>query len=117
MPGYAVAGKTGTSEKLKKDGSGYDRDRVLASFASVFPASDPKYVLVVIMDEAVNEFGTKPRRSARLTAVPIAAAIISQVAPLLGLQPNEKLNEKKWDCPTTDSINWAECFKVNSDKN
>ena len=117
VPGYAVAGKTGTSEKLKKDGSGYDRDRVLASFASVFPASDPKYVLVVIMDEAVNEFGTKPRRSAPMTAVPIAAAIISQVAPLLGLQPNEKLNEKKWDCPTTDSINWAACFKVNSDKN
>jgi cell division protein FtsI (penicillin-binding protein 3) len=115
VPGYAVAGKTGASEKLKKDGDGYDRDRVLASFASVFPANDPKYVLVVIMDEAVNQFGKKPRRTSSFTTVPVAAAIISQVAPLLGLQPNEKFNEKKWDCPQTTSINWSECFKVNSD--
>ena len=115
VPGYEVAGKTGTSEKFTKDG--YDRDRVLASYASVFPANDPKYVLVVIMDEAVNEFGIKPSRTASMTAVPVAAAIISHIAPLLGLEPNEKLIDKKWDCPTTDSINWAACFKVNSDKN
>ena len=54
VPGYAVAGKTGTSEKQKKNGPGYDKDRVLASFASVFPAHDPQYVLVVTMDEAVE---------------------------------------------------------------
>ena len=111
VPGYEVAGKTGTSEKFTKDG--YDRDRVFASYASVFPANDPKYVLVVIMDEAVNEFGIKPSRTASMTAVPVAAAIISHIAPLLGLEPNEKLDDKKWDCPRTDSINWAECLKVN----
>ena len=115
VPGYEVAGKTGTSEKFTKDG--YDRDRVLASYASVFPANDPKYVLVVILDEPVNEFGIKPRRSASMTAVPIAAAITIQVAPILGLEPNDKLDDKKWDCPKTDGINWAACFKVNSDKN
>ncbi len=111
VPGYEVAGKTGTSEKFTKDG--YDRDRVLASYASVFPANDPKYVLVVILDEPVNEFGIKPRRSASMTAVPIAAAITRQVAPLLGLKPNEKLNDKKWDCPNTGSINWSKCLKIN----
>ena len=88
VPGYAVAGKTGTSEKLKKNGGGYDKERVLASFASVFPAHDPKYVLVVTMDEAVETVGLKPRRTASLTAVPVAAEIIGRVAPLLGMRPH-----------------------------
>jgi cell division protein FtsI (penicillin-binding protein 3) len=88
VPGYAVAGKTGTSEKLKKNGGGYDKERVLASFASVFPAHDPQYVLVVAMDEAVETVGLKPRRTASLTAVPVAAEIIGRVAPLLGMRPH-----------------------------
>jgi len=88
VPGYAVAGKTGTSEKQKKNGPGYDKDRVLASFASVFPAHDPQYVLVVTMDEAVETVGLKPRRTASLTAVPVAAEIIGRVAPLLGMRPH-----------------------------
>jgi cell division protein FtsI (penicillin-binding protein 3) len=59
----------------------------LASFASVFPAYDPQYVLVVTMDEAVETVGLKPRRTASLTAVPVAAEIIGRVAPLLGMRP------------------------------
>ena len=87
VPGYAVAGKTGTSDKRKINGTGYHKDRVLASFAAVFPAYDPKYVLVVSLDEPVETVGLKPRRSASLTAVPVAAEIIGRVAPLLGLRP------------------------------
>tara|TARA_B100000780_G_C21058145_1_gene425215 strand:- start:204 stop:377 length:174 start_codon:yes stop_codon:yes gene_type:complete len=51
------------------------------------------------MDEALNQLLAKSQLAASMTDVPIAAAIIIQVAPLLGLEPNEKLNEKKWDCP------------------
>jgi cell division protein FtsI (penicillin-binding protein 3) len=86
VPGYAVAGKTGTAEKPRK-GGGYDSDKVINTFASVFPANDPKYVLIVTLDEPVETSGPKPRRTAGWTAVPVAAEIIRRIAPLMGLRP------------------------------
>ncbi len=86
MPGYAVAGKTGTAEKPRK-GGGYDSDKVINTFASIFPANDPKYVLIVTLDEPVETSGPKPRRTAGWTAVPVAAEIIRRIAPLMGLRP------------------------------
>ena len=86
VPGYAVAGKTGTAEKTRK-GGGYIKDKVVNTFASVFPANDPKYVLVVTLDEPSENTGSKPRRTAGWTAVPVAAEIIRRAAPLLGLRP------------------------------
>jgi cell division protein FtsI (penicillin-binding protein 3) len=60
---------------------------VINTFASMFPASDPKYVLIVTLDEPVETTGSEPRRTAGWTAVPVAAEIIRRVAPLLGLRP------------------------------
>ncbi len=86
VPGYAVAGKTGTADKPKPRGGYYD-DKVIATFASVFPAYDPKYVLVVTLDEpSILAYGEK-RRTAGWTAVPVAAELIGRIAPLLGLRP------------------------------
>ncbi len=87
VEGYAVAGKTGTADKPKERGGGYYKDKVIATFASIFPAHDPKYVLIVTLDEPVETSGKKPRRTAGWTAVPVAAEIIRRVAPLLGLRP------------------------------
>ncbi len=86
VPGYAVAGKTGTADKPKPSGGYYD-DKVINTFASMFPANDPRYVLVVTLDEPVETSGPKPRRTAGWTAVPVAAEITRRVAPLLGLRP------------------------------
>ena len=87
VPGYAVAGKTGTADKPIETGGGYYEDRVISTFASAFPAYDPKYVLVVTMDEPELSTGIEPKRTAGWTAVPVAAEIITRVAPLLGLRP------------------------------
>ena len=87
VAGYEVAGKTGTADKPKENGGGYYDDKVIATFASMFPASDPKYVLVVTLDEPVETTGPEPRRTAGWTAVPVAAEMIRRVAPLLGLRP------------------------------
>lgn len=86
VEGYEVAGKTGTADKPRKSG-GYYKDKVINTFASVFPASDPRYVLVVTLDEPVDTSGPEPRRTAGWTAVPVAAEIIRRTAPLLGLRP------------------------------
>ena len=87
VPGYAVGGKTGTADKPLTRGGGYYDDKVIATFASVFPAHDPKYVLVVTLDEPVETSGEEPRRTAGWTAVPVAAEMIRRTAPLLGLRP------------------------------
>ncbi|OAN73622.1 cell division protein FtsI [Sulfitobacter sp. EhC04] len=93
VPGYQIAGKTGSADKPKPTG-GYYKDKVIATFASFFPAHDPKYVLVVTLDEAVETSGSKPRRTAGWTAVPVAAEMIRRIAPLLGLRPTvEPLEE------------------------
>jgi cell division protein FtsI (penicillin-binding protein 3) len=86
VPGYEVAGKTGTADKPRR-GGGYYHDKVINTFASTFPASDPKYVLLVTLDEPVETSGTVPRRTAGWTSVPVAAEIVRRTAPLLGLRP------------------------------
>ena len=86
VPGYAVGGKTGTADK-PKPGGGYYEEKIIATFAAMFPAYDPKYVLVVTLDEPVETSGDKPRRTAGWTSVPVAAEMIGRIAPLLGLRP------------------------------
>ncbi|SIO01565.1 peptidoglycan D,D-transpeptidase FtsI family protein [Vannielia litorea] len=87
VEGYAVAGKTGTADKPKPRG-GYYKDKVISTFATVFPAHDPKYVLVVSLDEPVELSGPEPRRTAGWTTVPVTAEMIRRIAPLLGLRPS-----------------------------
>jgi cell division protein FtsI (penicillin-binding protein 3) len=86
VPGYEMAGKTGTADKPKRTGGYYDK-KVIATFAALFPASEPRYVLVVSLDEPVETSGDKPRRTAGWTAVPVAAQMVQRIAPLLGLRP------------------------------
>jgi cell division protein FtsI (penicillin-binding protein 3) len=86
VEGYAVAGKTGTADKPKKTG-GYYKDKVINTFATIFPANNPRYVLIVTLDEPVEDSGPEVRRTAGYTAVPVAAEVIRRVAPLLGLRP------------------------------
>lgn len=86
VDGYAIGGKTGTADKPKRTG-GYHKEKVISTFAAAFPIDRPKYVLVVTLDEPVETSGTKPRRTAGWTAVPVAAEMIRRMAPLLGLRP------------------------------
>ncbi len=86
---YSVGGKTGTADK-PKPGGGYYKDKVLATFAAVFPTEDPRYVLIVTLDDATSGDGTKWARSAGKTAAPTAGVIISEVSPLLGIRPKSR---------------------------
>ena len=94
VEGYAVAGKTGTADKPGPQGA-YEEDKVIGTFASIFPAYDPKYVLVVALDEAEDRSGDEPRRTAGWTAVPVSAEIIGRIAPLLGLAPRYETASKQ----------------------
>jgi cell division protein FtsI (penicillin-binding protein 3) len=81
--GYEVAGKTGTAEKPGPNG--YDPDKNITSFAAVFPASRPQFVVLVVLDEAQPRTGAQ--RTAAFTAAMIAGQVIARAAPLLDVQP------------------------------
>ncbi len=93
VEGYAVGGKTGTADKPLSNGRGYHEDKVIATFAGAFPMTDPKYVIVVTLDEPVETSGPEPRRTAGWTATPVAAEIIRRIAPLMGLRPEIETGE------------------------
>ncbi len=82
--GYDIGGKTGTAEKLNPNG-GYYVNKNINTFASAFPMSDPKYVLVVVLDEPNTPDPKK--RTAGWTVVPVAKDIVERVAPLLNIRP------------------------------
>ncbi len=86
VPGYEVAGKTGTADKPLPSG-GYAHNKVISTFAAVFPASDPEYVLLVALDEPSNLAHGNAIRTAGYTAAPVTGAAIRRIAPLLGLRP------------------------------
>ena len=94
IDGYEIAGKTGTAQK--SIGGSYSRNKI-NTFASIFPASDPKYVLVVMLDEPkpskdyIYEYkdgsGWKIKgtqfNTAGWTAVEVAGKIIEKIGPIL----------------------------------
>ncbi|KZM48529.1 penicillin-binding protein 2 [Labrenzia sp. OB1] len=84
VPGYTVGGKTGTAEKIEN--GRYINDKRRNSFLSAFPMDDPRYVVLVVLDEP------KPERegigaTAGLNTAPTVGAIIRRSAPMLGVMP------------------------------
>lgn len=81
MPGYSVAGKTGTALKIKEDGSGYAKGKYIASFAGFLPAGDPQVVILVNIDEpGGNAFGG-------VVAAPAFRRIAEFVVSHIGISP------------------------------
>lgn len=85
VPGYEVAGKTGTAEKPGR--GGYNKNRLLTSFLSVFPASSPEYLVLVVLDEPQATKETHGFATAGWNAAPTAGRVIRRVAPILGVRP------------------------------
>jgi cell division protein FtsI (penicillin-binding protein 3) len=85
LSSYLVGGKTGTAEKPSR--GGYSVDRVLASFVGAFPIHDPRYVVLVSLDEPQGDAATFGFRYGGWTAAPVVAAIIDRIGPVLGVPP------------------------------
>ncbi len=55
IPGVRVAGKTGTAQKAREHGRGYDENRWVSSFIGFAPSEHPEVVVTVIIDEPAGE--------------------------------------------------------------
>ena len=88
-PGYRVGGKTGTAEKLV--GGHYSSNSVVTSFAGVFPMDEPRYVMVVMLDEPKADRRDLRLPHRRLERRPGGQRkTVSRIAPMLGVRPDKR---------------------------
>ncbi len=83
MQDYSVGGKTGTVHKVI-DGH-YAKDRYRSVFAGMAPLSDPRIVMVVIVDEPEGK-----KYYGGLVAAPVFAKVVGKTLRMLGVAPDQK---------------------------
>lgn len=93
VEGYQVFGKTGTADKLVN--GKYDHKKSISTFISGFPASNPKYALLVVFDDPKGLKETFNHTEAGWNAVPITKNIITAVAPQLNIKADFDLEKQK----------------------
>jgi cell division protein FtsI (penicillin-binding protein 3) len=83
LEGYSACGKTGTAQKIGKDGT-YTQDRYIASFAGFAPVEDPRLTIVVVVDEPQgNYYGGS-------VAAPVFREIAQSALGYLNVRPSER---------------------------
>lgn len=90
VPGYRVAGKTGTVRKVKADG--YAEDAHLSLFAGMLPADNPRVVALVVIDEP-----TAGEYYGGAVAAPVFAKVMGSAARLLQLPPADFFDDADGD--------------------
>jgi cell division protein FtsI (penicillin-binding protein 3) len=83
VPGFRVAGKTGTAQKVDPVTGGYSSDKRVASFVGFLPVEDPRLVMLVAIDE--------PKKGVYggLLAAPVFSRIAAQAMQYLKVAPNQ----------------------------
>jgi cell division protein FtsI (penicillin-binding protein 3) len=93
VDGYQVIGKTGTADKLEN--GRYNHSKSISTFVSAFPESNPRYALIVVMDDPKASKETFGYTTAGWNAVPITKKIITAVAPQLNIKVDFDLDKQK----------------------
>jgi cell division protein FtsI (penicillin-binding protein 3) len=84
-PGYVVGGKTGTAEKVSH--KHYERKSLLSSFVGVFPVNDPRFVVMVTIDEPHGNAATHGYATGGWVSAPAVSRTIERMASLVGIPP------------------------------
>jgi len=97
IPGYRVAGKTGTARKPAPGGTGYIDGAYVSSFAGFAPAENPEISAIVMLDEPTPIFGG-------LVAAPVFANLARAVLRELRVRPSIDAMTVPGDAPTAGAI-------------
>jgi cell division protein FtsI (penicillin-binding protein 3)/stage V sporulation protein D (sporulation-specific penicillin-binding protein) len=90
VPGFVIAGKTGTAQKVDPHG-GYEKGKWVVSFSGYLPADQPAFVGLVVLDDAQT---SKPELNyGGLVAGPIFSHIAEKAARYLDLQPQQEIRK------------------------
>jgi cell division protein FtsI (penicillin-binding protein 3) len=93
--GYYIGGKTGTADKVIN--GHYSKTKVLTDFMAVMPADQPRFVLLIMIDDPQALPETHGFTTSGWNAVPVGGAVVSRIAPLLGIEP-------RLDLPPADQL-------------
>ena len=90
VPGFTIAGKTGTAQKVDPRG-GYEEGKYVVSFAGYLPAEHPEFVGLVVLDDAHT---SRPELNyGGLVAGPIFSHLAEKAARYLDLEPHEEIRK------------------------
>ena len=98
VKGYHFAGKTGTAEKLRQNGGGYESGHYIASFVGFGPVEDPQIAALVVIDDPSGVY------YGGQIAAPVFSEIMTQVVRYLNLLPQGAVNvNSQWTLPAAEN--------------
>jgi cell division protein FtsI (penicillin-binding protein 3) len=87
VKGYEVGGKTGTAEKPSH--GGYRQKALISSFIGMFPMNDPKFLILVSLDEPKGIAETGGYATGGMVSAPSVKGIIESIVSLYGILPGD----------------------------
>ncbi|HYC64972.1 MAG TPA: penicillin-binding protein 2, partial [Reyranellaceae bacterium] len=87
LPGYETGGKTGTAEKPGR--GGYRQKALISSFVGMFPMNEPKFVVLVSLDEPKGIAETGGYATGGMVAAPSVKVIFENIVSLYGILPGD----------------------------
>ncbi|HEX9843062.1 MAG TPA: penicillin-binding transpeptidase domain-containing protein, partial [bacterium] len=91
VPGFVVAGKTGTTEVYDIKANGYSKTKHIASFVGFVPADDPALTILVMIERP------QKGRYGGVVAAPVFSRIARRALPALGVWPAEGVRRVRMD--------------------